>query len=75
MKMIIVDSTTLRTVGYNAERQLLQLEFQNRSVYQYFQVPEVIYLKLIQAASKGSYFNRNIRSHFPCVMVKAASLS
>jgi hypothetical protein len=36
MKTFIVDSTTLRRVGYDAEHQLLQIEFQNLSIYQYF---------------------------------------
>lgn len=75
MKTIAVDSTTLRTVGYDAGRQILQLEFQNRSIYQYFEVPATIYQELIQAPSKGAYFNRSIRSRFDFALVKAASLS
>jgi hypothetical protein len=75
MKMITVDSTTLRTVGYDAERQLLQIEFQNRSTYQYFKVPPTVYEKLLHAPSKGAYFNRAIRPQFDCTQVKAISLS
>ena len=75
MKMIIVESTTLRSVGYNAERQLLQIEFQNRSIYQYFKVPAAIHEELLHATSKGAYFNRSIRQHFAHALVKAASLS
>ena len=75
MKTIAVDSTTLRTVGYDAERQLLQIEFQNRSIYQYFEVPPAIYEELMQASSKGAYFNRSIRPRFNFALVKAASLS
>jgi hypothetical protein len=75
MKTTAVDSTTLRTVGYDAERRLLQLEFQNRSLYQYFDVPEVVYEELMQAPSKGTYFNQCIRSKFEVVRLKAGSLS
>jgi len=75
MKTISVDSTTLRTMGYDTNRQLLQIEFQNRSVYQYFEVPAAVYRELVHASSKGSYFNRSIRSHFDYAMVKPASLS
>ena len=75
MKTIAVDSTTLRTLGYDAERQLLQIEFQNHSIYQYFEVPQAVYEELIQASSKGAYFNRSIRPHFDYLLVKAASLS
>jgi KTSC domain len=75
MKTIAVDSTTLRTVGYDAERKLLQIEFQNRSIYQYFEVPATLYEELMQASSKGAYFNRSIRPRFDFALVKAASLS
>jgi len=73
MKTIAVDSTTLRTVGYDAERQLLQIEFQSRSIYQYFDVPAAVYEELMQAPSKGAYFNRAIRQTFDYALVKAAS--
>jgi hypothetical protein len=75
MKTLAVNSTTLRTVGYDAERQLLQIEFQNRSLYQYFDVPAAVYEALMQAPSKGAYFNRSIRQRFDYALVKAASLS
>jgi hypothetical protein len=75
MKTIPVVSNTLRTVGYDTDRQLLQIEFQNRSIYQYFEVPQAVYEELMQASSKGAYFNRSIRPHFDDVLVKAASLS
>lgn len=75
MKTIAVNSTTLRTVGYDAERQLLQIEFQNRSIYQYFGVPASVYEELLEAPSKGAYFNRSIRPKFDYALVKAAFLS
>jgi hypothetical protein len=75
MKTIAVDSTTLRTVGYDAERQVLQIEFQDRSLYQYFDVPAVLYEELLQAPSKGAYFNRSIRAKFDYALIKASYLS
>lgn len=75
MEMTTVNSTLLRTVAYDAERQLLQVEFVNRSVYQYFDVPALVYQELIQASSKGAYFNRSIRPHFDYAIVKSASAS
>ena len=75
MKTTTVDSKTLRRVGYDAERRLLQVEFQNRSIYQYFEVPAAVYQDLMQAPSKGAYFNRSIRPRFDFALAKAASLS
>jgi KTSC domain-containing protein len=75
MTITAVDSTSLRTVGYDAERQLLQVEFHNRSIYQYFEVPATVYQELMQAPSKGAYFNKSIRPRFDFVLMKAPSLS
>ncbi len=69
MKTIAVDSSTLRTVGYDAEHQLLQIKFHNRSIYQYFEVPATVYEELMQAPSKGAYFNRSIRSRFDFTLI------
>jgi len=75
MNIIAVASTSLGTVSYDAERQLLQIEFRNRSIYQYFEVPATVYEELMQAPSKGAYFNRSIRPRFDFTLLKAASLS
>ena len=75
MTITAVDSTSLRTIGYDDERQPLPVEFHNRSIYQYFEVPATVYRELMQAPSKGAYFNRSIRPSFDFVLVKAASLS
>jgi hypothetical protein len=75
MKTIAVESTTLRTVAYDGDRKLLQLEFHNRTVYQYFNVPAAIHDGLLEAPSKGIYFNRFIRDKFDYAQVKTASLS
>ena len=64
MKPTAVESGTLATIGYDPDRKLLQLEFRDHSVYQYFAVPADVYDALLQAPSKGFYFNRAIRDRF-----------
>ena len=59
-----VDSTTLATIAYDAPARTLWLEFRNRAVYCYFDVPPAFYRDLLAAPSKGAYFNRNIRGCF-----------
>ena len=68
-------STTLRTVAYDCDRKLLQLEFHNRAVYQYFNVPAAIHDGLLEAPSKGIYFNHFIRDKFDYAQVKTTFLS
>jgi KTSC domain-containing protein len=64
MLITIVESTTLSTVAYNEAAELLQLEFCSRAIYQYFGVPVTVHAALLDAPSKGSYFNRVIRSGY-----------
>jgi hypothetical protein len=65
MNVTAVESTTLSTVTYDDARELLQLEFRSRAIYQYFGVPVGVHTALLHAPSKGSYFNRVIRGRFP----------
>ena len=65
MRITAVESTTLVTVCYDEARELLQLEFCSRAVYQYFSVPSAVHQSLLDASSKGRYFNQAIRGRFP----------
>ena len=71
MKPTILESTTLATVAYDADRQLLQIEFRDRTAYRYFNLPTDVYETLLRAPSKGSYFNRVIRGQFAYVRMHA----
>ena len=73
MNVVAVKSTTLATVTYDDTRDLLQLEFRSRAVYQYLGVPAAMYAALLCAPSKGSYFNRVIRGRFPYSLTTNAS--
>ena len=65
MAVVTVESTTLLTVSYDDDRTLLQLEFCSGAVYQYFGVPAAVHQSLMDAPSKGRYFNQAIRGCFP----------
>jgi KTSC domain len=56
-----VESSNLASVGYDAENEILEIEFNHGGVYQYFDVPENIYESLMNADSLGQYFDRNIK--------------
>ena len=64
MNRIPVNSSNLVSVGYDPDALTLEVEFKNNSVYQYFDVPEVENQQLMQASSKGTYFNANIRDRY-----------
>jgi hypothetical protein len=65
MRIATVESTTLATVGYDEAQELLQLEFCSGVVYLYFGVPAAVYGELLDAPSKGRYFNGTIRGRYP----------
>lgn len=69
---VLLQSTTLASASYDQQQSLLQLEFRNGAIYQYFQVPANRYRDLLNADSKGSYFNRCIRDRFSYALVRSA---
>ena len=56
-----VISTELRSVGYEPEALILEVEFCSGGIYQYFGVPAFAHAALMLAPSKGRYFNAHIK--------------
>ena len=65
-------SSSLANAAYDESRKLLQIEFRDQSIYRYAAVPSCAYTELLQAHSKGQYFNAHIRTRYPSVKVRAA---
>jgi lysyl-tRNA synthetase class 2 len=61
---IPVESSTLNDVAYDTERRRLVLTFASGSVYEYADVPATVARDLLQAESKGRYFNAHIRDQY-----------
>jgi KTSC domain/DnaJ domain len=59
-----VKSPNIISVGYDKLLKVLQVEFLNGSIYQYYEVPEQIFTDLLKAGSKGKFFNSKISLHF-----------
>lgn len=60
IERIRVKSSNIYSVGYDKTEKILQVEFLNGSIYQYCDVPEYVFNELLQASSKGKYFNSKI---------------
>lgn len=58
-------STVIRSYRYDRRRRALDIVFQSRRRYTYRDVPEETYDAMKAAFSKGEFFNRHIRDHFP----------
>lgn len=64
MMRLEVDSSLLKWVDYFPDEHRLQLGFRSGEVWDYFDVPEATHRGLLEAESKGGYFNRHIRKTF-----------
>ena len=67
---IEVNSSMLRTVAYDAPSERLTLTFVNGQVYAYTNVPQSVVDELLNAESKGQYFNSEIKDAFPYTRVR-----
>ena len=65
MRVTTVESSTLATVAYDEAQARLQLRFCSGAVYEYSGVPAGVHQSLLDAPSKGRYFNDAIRGRFP----------
>jgi hypothetical protein len=62
MQRVPVDSSSITSIGYAPEQQVLELEFrQSGEVYQYFNVPAEEHTAFLAADSKGTYLNRHFK--------------
>lgn len=59
-----VQSSNMAEVGYDAPSMTLEIQFIKSGTYHFFDVPELVYVELMQADSKGKYFNSNIRNNY-----------
>ena len=59
-----VESEALRSVGYDAKRHVLEIEFNSGEVYRYFGVPASVHVELMDAESHGEYFSHHVRDVF-----------
>ncbi len=61
-----VVSSVIAALGYDPNQSVLEVEFRSGRIYQYFLVPRSAYEELRGAQSIGEFFNREIRTRYPC---------
>jgi hypothetical protein len=70
MKRERIASSSLASIGYDSKAAILEVEFTNGRIYQYADVPKIIFKALSTAESAGSFFNENIRDDFSFVRIR-----
>ncbi|MBP9819168.1 KTSC domain-containing protein [Candidatus Woesebacteria bacterium] len=64
MQRIPVNSSNIAAIGYDPDSSILEIEFNDGSIYQYFGVPELVHQELMDAGSHGKYFAQNIKNDY-----------
>ena len=60
-----VNSSSIRTVGYDERGRVLEVEFNDGRINQYSGVSPEVHRRLISAPSIVSYFRDNVEESFP----------
>lgn len=64
IKRTEVDSSILRSIGYDPATQTLEIEFTTHDVRQYVKVPQEVYDKLMASSSLGMFFRSHIKDKY-----------
>jgi hypothetical protein len=64
MERTSVSSSNISAIGYDADNQILEIEFTNGAVYSYSGVPPGEYEGIMNADSKGKYLHSNIKNRY-----------
>jgi len=59
-----VSSTHIRSVGYDASGQLLEVELTDGTIWQYSKVPSEVHRRLLAAPSLVSYYRDHIEEDY-----------
>lgn len=63
-EMIYVDSSNIEAIGYDVDAQELHVRFLSGDSYIYHGVPPQTFDNLMQAPSKGSFLNREVKGTY-----------
>lgn len=64
MERLTVSSSNIASIGYDESTSTLEIEFNNGSIYHYFDVPKNEYDGIVNAESRGKYLAANIKGRY-----------
>ena len=65
-----VNASTIRSVGYDAGSQAVEVEFTSGSIVQYSGVSQEVHRRFMGAPSPGSFFQDQIDEHYPSKRIR-----
>jgi len=67
---VAIKSSNLKFASYNTTSKTLTTTFNNGSIYEYYDVPWIIFTKFRAAESQGKFFNTEIGRNYKYKKVK-----
>ena len=64
VQRVLVESGKLNSIGYDLNRRTLEIQYDNGEVYQYYEVPQVVYSRMMNAEFTFGYFSHHIKYRF-----------
>ena len=64
MERMKVSADKIRSVGYDTEAQVLEIEFSDGRIVQYSRVPSEVHRRLIAAPTIVSYFRDHVEDEY-----------
>ena len=64
MKRINIISSSIKSIGYDSQSCILEIEFSRGAIYQYKDIPSFHVIRLLFAESVGKYFDINIKKNY-----------
>lgn len=64
MYRTLVNSSNIKSIGYDISMAVLEVEFIYGDVYQYFNVPSNLYQEFMDAPSKGKFFDDYVKYNY-----------
>jgi KTSC domain-containing protein len=65
-----VNTSSIRSVGYDPGKQVLEVEFTSGSIVQYTGVSPEVHRRFMSSPSPGSFFQDQIDENFPATRIR-----
>jgi KTSC domain-containing protein len=60
----VMPSTVISQIHYDAEARCLRITYTSGSIYEYLDVPEIVYKEMMTWQSKGAFLNNRIKKEY-----------
>ena len=70
IELLPVCSSMAASVGYDFDREVLQIEFNNGTVYQYSDIEPETWIELQSTDSIGEFYNHEIKGNYPSEKIR-----